>query len=202
MLSRLLDLVIAAGALLIVAPLLPPIALAIKLDSRGPVLYSQLRVGRYGRLFRLYKFRSMSPDADRRGPALTTRADARVTRVGRVLRPLGLDELPQLFNVIAGDMSLVGPRPELPSIVARYTEEEREVLDVRPGLMGPTALGWLNESDRYPDGVDPVDYYVEHILPAKLRSDREYLRVRSPLTDLACLLRVPLALARNARKRD
>ena len=201
MAKRVVDLALAAGAVIALAPLLLLIALAIKLDSAGPVLYSSLRVGWQGRPFRLHKFRSMLADADRRGAPLTSRDDPRITRLGRVLRPLRLDELPQLFNVLSGDMSLVGPRPEVPSIVDRYTSEERQILSVRPGLVGPTQLAWLDESERYPEGADPVEYYIAHMLPQKLRSDLEYLRTRSPLRDIWCLMRVPPALVRNALRR-
>jgi FlaA1/EpsC-like NDP-sugar epimerase/lipopolysaccharide/colanic/teichoic acid biosynthesis glycosyltransferase len=199
-LGRAVDLVVACLALVLLAPVWLVIALAIKLDSPGPVLYSQARVGLRGRPFRLYKFRSMAVDADRRGPPLTRKDDARVTRLGRWLRPLRLDELPQLFNIVRGDMGLVGPRPELPSIVERYTLEEREVLSVRPGLVGPSHLEGLDESERYPAGVDPVAYYVEHVLPGKLRRDLDYLRRRSLVTDLGCVLRVPWALLRHSRR--
>jgi len=201
MARRAVDLAVAAGAVIVLAPLMLLIAIAIKLDSAGPVLYSQLRVGRQGRPFRVHKFRSMLLDADRRGAPLTGRDDPRITRLGRVLRPLRFDELPQLFNVLRGDMSLVGPRPELPSIVDRYTSEERQVLGVRPGLVGPTQLAWLDESERYPEGADPVEHYVAHVLPQKLRSDLEYLRTRSPLSDIWCLMRVPPALVTNWLRR-
>jgi lipopolysaccharide/colanic/teichoic acid biosynthesis glycosyltransferase len=197
-LKRTLDLALATAALIVLAPLLLLIVVGITLDSPGPVLYSQVRVGRRGRLFRLHKFRSMVADADRRGPSLTQRSDTRITRLGRVLRPLRLDELPQLFNVVKGDMSLVGPRPEVPSLVARYTGGEREVLSVRPGLAGPTHLAWLDEAERYPEGVDAVEYYVAQMLPDKLRRDLEYVRTRSFLTDVWWLLRVPPALVRHA----
>src|SRR5262245_25529709 len=196
--TRVIDVGVALGGLIVLAPLLVVIALAIKIDSPGPVLYAQLRVGRGGRPFRLYKFRSMVTDADRRGPALTRKDDARLTRTGRVLRRLRLDELPQLLNIASGNMALVGPRPEVPSIVETYTAEERAVLSVKPGLVGPTQLAWLDESDRYPDGVtDPVAYYVQHILPTKLRGDLEYVRRRSLVTDVQCLVHVPFALLRH-----
>lgn len=198
MVKRAVDLALTSGALVALAPLLLLVALAIKLDSAGPVLYSQTRIGRCGRPFRLYKFRSMLADADRTGSPLTGRNDPRVTRLGRVLRPSRLDELPQLFNVLRGDMSLVGPRPEVPSIVDRYTRVERQVLSVRPGLVGPTHVAWLDETERYPEGVDPVEYYIAHMLPEKLRSDLEYVRTRSLLTDFWCLARVPAALLRHA----
>ncbi len=201
MLTRAIDFGVALGALIVLTPLCLLIALGIKLDSPGPVLFSQLRIGRCGRPFRLYKFRSMSANAERRGPPLTQKGDLRVTRFGHTLRLLRLDELPQFVNIILGDMSLVGPRPEVPSIVERYTVEEREVLNTRPGLVGPSHLVWLDESEQYPAGVDPIAYYVEHILPAKLRSDLEYLRRRSLMTDLWCMIQVPFALLRLALRR-
>jgi lipopolysaccharide/colanic/teichoic acid biosynthesis glycosyltransferase len=197
--TRVIDICVALGSLIVLAPVFAVIALAIKIDSPGPVLYSQLRVGRGGRPFRLYKFRSMIADGERRGPPLTRKDDVRLTRLGRTLRQLRLDELPQLLNIARGDMALVGPRPEVPSFVEKYTAEERAVLSVRPGLLGPTQLVWLDESERYPDGVaDPVAYYVEHILPKKLRDDLEYVRRRSLVTDVQCLLQVPFALLRHA----
>ena len=134
--TRLLDLCGAIVGLLVSLPVLVFIAIAIKLDSRGPVFFTQVRVGRQGRPFRLYKFRSMVVDADKHS-AITGSVDARVTRVGRMLRPLRLDELPQLLNVLKGEMSLVGPRPEAPSIVSRYTAEQRRIrASVRPGITG------------------------------------------------------------------
>jgi lipopolysaccharide/colanic/teichoic acid biosynthesis glycosyltransferase len=138
----------------------------------------------------------MVADAERLGPMLTGRADPRITRLGRVLRLSRLDELPQLLNVVKGDMSLVGPRPEVPSLVAAYTPAERGVLEVRPGIIGPTQLRWLDEAERYPAGVDPARYYVENMLPAKLRSDLAYVRTRSMVSDLWLMLRVPFALGR------
>jgi lipopolysaccharide/colanic/teichoic acid biosynthesis glycosyltransferase len=200
-LTRAIDIAVALGALIVLMPIFLLIALGIKLGSRGPVLFSQLRIGQYGRPFRLYKFRSMSADAERRGPPLTPKGDLRVTRFGRTLRLLRLDELPQLVNIILGDMGLVGPRPEVPSIVGQYTLEDREVLNTRPGLVGPSQLVWLDESERYPAGVDPIAYYVEHIVPLKLRSDLEYLRRRSLMTDLWCMIQAPFALLRHARRR-
>ena len=180
MVTRVIDFCLALGSLIVLAPVFAVIALAIKIDSPGPVLYSQLRVGRGGRPFRLYKFRSMIADGERRGPPLTQKDDVRLTKFGRMLRQLRLDELPQLLNIARGDMALIGPRPEVPSFVEKYTAEERAVLSVRPGLLGPTQLAWLDESERYPDGVaDSVAYYVEHILPKKLRDDLEYVRRRS-----------------------
>jgi FlaA1/EpsC-like NDP-sugar epimerase/lipopolysaccharide/colanic/teichoic acid biosynthesis glycosyltransferase len=191
--KRLLDLCGAVVGLLVSLPLLMVVAIAVRLDSPGPVLFRALRVGRAGRPFRVYKFRSMFVDADR-GPAITRGVDPRVTRVGRIIRPLRIDELPQLLNVLKGDMSLVGPRPEAPSIVERYTEGQREVLQVRPGITGPTQLGSLDESAQLPADGEPTEYYVRHLLPGKLAQDLQYVRTRTFTGDLGILLRTPIAL--------
>ena len=191
--KRILDVLGAAVGLLVSLPVLVILAIAVKLDSAGPILFTQSRVGRGGRLFRLYKFRSMFVDADK-GSAITAGVDARVTRVGRILRPSRMDELPQLLNVLKGDMSLVGPRPEAPSIVERYTPEQREVLTLRPGITGPTQLTWLNESSQLPATADPATYYVRHLLPQKLEMDLQYVRTRTLLEDLRILLRTPIRL--------
>jgi lipopolysaccharide/colanic/teichoic acid biosynthesis glycosyltransferase len=142
MLKRLFDIAGALAALCIVAPLLLPIALWVVLDSRGPVLYRARRIGRHHRPFAMYKFRTMVADAARRGPALTYQADPRITRAGRFLRRTHLDELPQLFNVLKGDMSLVGPRPEAPDYVDPGSPVWRQVLSVRPGICGLSQLAF------------------------------------------------------------
>ena len=191
--KRLLDLVGAAIGLFLSWPLLLLIAVAIKLDSPGPVLFTQRRIGRGGVPFRVYKFRSMfvQPDA---GAPITAAVDRRVTRLGRLLRPTRLDEMPQLLNVLKGEMSFVGPRPEAPAIVERYTPEQRQVLDVRPGLTGPTQLVSLGESERFPADVDPTEYYVRHVLPRKLAIDLQYVRTRTFMDDLRILFGTPLHL--------
>ena len=191
--KRALDLCGAVLALLVSLPLLAIVAAAVRLDSSGPVLFTQLRVGRRGRLFRLYKFRSMIAQPAVGSP-ITGGGDGRVTRVGRIIRPLRIDELPQLINVLKGDMSLVGPRPEAPSIVEQYTPEQREVLEVRPGITGPTQLAWLDESDRLPAGADPTEYYVSHILPRKLTTDLHYVRTHTVAADIRILVKTPLRL--------
>jgi lipopolysaccharide/colanic/teichoic acid biosynthesis glycosyltransferase len=192
--KRILDVGGASLALLVALPLLVVLAVAIKLDSAGPVLFTHVRVGRYGRVFRLYKFRSMVVGAES-GPAVTGKADPRTTRVGRWIRPLRLDELPQLLNVLKGDMSLVGPRPESVEFVAAYTAEQRQVLEVRPGITGPTQLAWMGESDRFPPGVDLAQYYVAHMLPEKLQSDLRYVHTRTLAGDLGYLIQTPFCLA-------
>jgi lipopolysaccharide/colanic/teichoic acid biosynthesis glycosyltransferase len=199
--KRVLDVCGALLALLVSLPLLLVVAVAIKLDSRGPVFFTQLRAGRQGRPFRLYKFRSMVVGSES-GPAITGKADPRTTRIGRLIRPLRVDELPQLLNVLTGDMSLVGPRPEAPEFVASYTAEQREVLALRPGITGPTQLAWLGESDRFPAGVDLAQYYVRSMLPEKLRSDLHYVRTRTLIGDLRYLIRTPVHLAGCALPRS
>jgi lipopolysaccharide/colanic/teichoic acid biosynthesis glycosyltransferase len=195
MAKRLFDVCGAALGLLVGWPILLAIALGIKLDSRGPVLFTPLRVGRGQRPFRVFKFRSMFVDSDR-GSAITTDVDSRVTRVGRIIRPLRLDELPQLFNVIIGDMSLVGPRPEASSIVKRYTAEQRAVLEVRPGITGPTQLMSLDEAAHLPNDADPTEFYVTRILPEKLAEDLRYVKTRTFAGDIGVLFMTPLCLAR------
>jgi lipopolysaccharide/colanic/teichoic acid biosynthesis glycosyltransferase len=193
MTKRFLDLCGAALGLVVSLPLLVVVAIAVKLDSGGPVLFTPVRVGRAGRPFRVLKFRSMFLDSDK-GSAITSGVDLRVTRVGRIIRPLRLDELPQLLNVLRGDMSLVGPRPEAPSIVELYTAEQREVLTVRPGLTGPTQLESLDEAARLPADAEPTEYYVRHLLPDKLAGDLRYVRMRTFVGDIRILLRTPVAL--------
>lgn len=192
--KRLLDLTAATLALVTLAPLIGMVAVMIVVDSPGPIFFRQTRVGLNGRPFKLWKFRTMCVNAAHCGPMLTETDDRRVTRVGRVLRRYKLDELPQLINVVLGDMSLVGPRPELPQLVACYTDKEHEVLGVRPGITGSTQLAWRREEGRYPPGVDVVRYYVAHVMHEKLRTDLAYVAQHSLRGDLGILLRTLLAL--------
>jgi lipopolysaccharide/colanic/teichoic acid biosynthesis glycosyltransferase len=195
MAKRLFDLLVAALALVLLAPLLGLVALAIKLDSPGPVFFRQVRVGRHGREFRIHKFRTMVPDAPDRGLPLTVGEDPRITRVGRWLRGTRLDELPQLLDVLAGTMSLVGPRPEVPRYVALYPAALRErVLAVRPGITDPASLQGLDEAAVLAAAADPEREYVQVLLPRKLRLAVEYAESASLATDLAVLLRTARAL--------
>jgi lipopolysaccharide/colanic/teichoic acid biosynthesis glycosyltransferase len=190
MAKRAFDLLGASLALLLLAPLMLAIAVAIKLDSRGPVFFRQQRVGRHGALFRIHKFRSMVADAPARGPALTIGADARITRIGRGLRRTRLDELPQLLDVLAGHMSLVGPRPELPQYVARYPAALRErALSVRPGITDPSSLQYLDESELLARAADPEREYIEVILPRKLQCAADYAAQANLRSDFGVLLR-------------
>jgi lipopolysaccharide/colanic/teichoic acid biosynthesis glycosyltransferase len=196
--KRAIDIVAAAVLLLLTAPLSLLIALAIKLDSRGPVLYRGERVGRGGRRFRMNKFRTMRAD-DGSGPSSTADDDPRITRVGRRLRRSKLDELPQLLNVLLGDMSLVGPRPQVPWAVARYTPAEREVLQVRPGITDFASLEFRHEGELLRGSADPDRTYLELIHPRKMQLARAYVEQMSLRVDLQILLSTLAVLAGRNR---
>jgi lipopolysaccharide/colanic/teichoic acid biosynthesis glycosyltransferase len=193
MAKRALDLLISGLGLILLSPLLLLLALWVKLDSSGPVLYRGKRVGKESSLFDMYKFRTMVLEADRLGPAVSYKDDPRITRAGRVLRRTKLDELPQLLNVLKGEMSLVGPRPEDPSYVALYSPEQRRVLSMKPGITGPTQLEYRDEASML-DGESVDDDYVSLIMPEKLKLDLEYVRNRSLLLDLKILWRTATTL--------
>jgi lipopolysaccharide/colanic/teichoic acid biosynthesis glycosyltransferase len=199
MLKRSFDLMVATLALILLAPLLVLIALAIKLDSPGPVFFRQVRVGRQGREFRIHKFRTMVADAPGRGLPLTVGDDARITRMGRRLRSTRLDELPQLLDVLAGTMSLVGPRPEVPRYVAQYPAALRErVLAVRPGITDPASLAGLEEATTLAAAADPERTYIEQILPKKLAMQAAYAESATLGRDLGVLVRTLRVLWRRA----
>ncbi len=201
MLKRLVDLLIASIGLLVLLPLLLLIALLIKLDSPGPVFFRQERVGLGGRPFRIFKFRSMVQGAYKMGSRLTTKRDPRVTRVGQILRWFKIDELPQLINVVLGDMSLIGPRPEDPHFVRFYSPAQRAVLSVRPGMVGPSQILGRDELESYPEGLkDTEAYYISHILPEKLERDLEYVHHATFWGDMSLLARGIWATVRGAVK--
>ena len=181
--TRLLDLLAAALGLILLSPFLLPVAVLIKLDSPGPVLHRAERAGRDGQIFTLFKFRTMVADAGRRGPGITTAADARITRVGRLLRRAKVDELPQLINVLRGEMSLVGPRPEDPRYVALYTPEQRQVLAVRPGITSPASITYRHEEQML-QGADWEQVYIKQVMADKIRIELDYITTRNLWTDL------------------
>jgi len=184
------DVFCAAIGLILLSPLIAILALAIKLEDGGPVFYSQLRVGKGFSGFRLLKFRSMVPDADRLAP-LTARCDARVTRVGKILRRFKLDELPQLFNVVKGDMQLVGARPELERYVQMFRQQYAIILADRPGITDPATVVYRQEERSMP--VEDVEkHYVTQILPYKLHLSVEYSRRRTFISDLGIIFRTML----------
>ena len=196
--KRIFDVVAAGLAVLGLSPLLLLLALWIKLDSPGPVLFRQERVGRHGVLFQIRKFRTMAVDAPERGPQVTLADDSRITRAGQCLRRYRLDELPQLFDVLQGHMSLVGPRPEVPRFVAHYPAALRAaVLSVRPGLTDPAALAHLDEAALLADAADPEQVYIDRILPAKLRLQADYAARATLWSDLNLLLQTRARLLRR-----
>jgi len=189
MLKRSIDITLSALILTVCLPLLVLVAALVKLTSPGPVFYRALRVGQFGRLFRMFKFRTMIVNADRIGGPSTPRDDPRITRVGRWLRRLNLDELPQLINVLRGEMSIVGPRPEVPQYVALFSDEEREILTVRPGITDWATL-WIRDEGKILAGEpDPEKAYLERIWPVKHRLALEYVRNRSIWVDLEIILK-------------
>lgn len=197
MLKRLVDILLSALGLALLALPLLAIALWVKLDSRGPVLFRQQRVGRFGRPFMIHKFRTMAVDAPARGPQITVGADPRITRAGQVLRRAKLDELPQLWDVLRGAMSLVGPRPEVPKYVALYPEEMRQLLlSVRPGITDLASLQYRDESSVLAAAADPERAYVEQVLPAKLALSSRYVREATLVGDLRLILATLSALRR------
>ncbi len=182
--KRTFDLVAAGLGLLALGPLFAAIALAVKLDSRGPVFFRQQRVGRNFQPFQMYKFRTMVVDAPKLGGQLTVTGDPRVTRSGRWLRRLKFDELPQLINVMIGDMSLVGPRPEVERYVDQVRDAYREVLSVRPGITDLASVKYRDESAILAEADDPEHAYVHQILPDKIEISRQYIRNASLWLDL------------------
>ena len=182
--KRAMDIVISGGALLVLWPALLLAALAIKIDDPGPVFYRQVRVGKDGKEFRIFKFRTMIMDADKKGLQITVGKDSRITRVGAFLRKTKLDELAQLLNVFLGDMSFVGPRPEVPKYVNLYTPYQRQVLLVRPGITDYASIAYRNENDMLAGADDPERMYIDVIMPDKIELNMKYLREISPVADL------------------
>jgi lipopolysaccharide/colanic/teichoic acid biosynthesis glycosyltransferase len=193
--KRLLDIVAAALGLVLLSPLLACLAVAVKLGSSGPVFFRQQRVGSGFRPFVMLKFRTMVADAPRLGGPITVGADPRITGVGRFLRKTKLDELPQLFNVLRGDMSLVGPRPEVDRYVEMFRRDYAEILAVRPGITDLASIRYRDEASILAAAKDPEEEYVRRILPEKIRLAKEYARRRSLPLDLAIIFATVLHLA-------
>jgi lipopolysaccharide/colanic/teichoic acid biosynthesis glycosyltransferase len=191
--KRAVDLVGAALLLLALSPVMLLLAALVRFSSPGPIFFRQHRVGQGGSHFALLKFRTMRVAGT--GPSVTARGDDRITPVGRWLRRWKLDELPQLVNVFRGEMSLVGPRPEVPEYVRRYTEEQRRVLAVRPGVTGVSQLEFRHEEALLAGRDDVEAFYLDAVMPAKLRLDLRYVRERTLVEDLRLLLRTVAAIA-------
>jgi lipopolysaccharide/colanic/teichoic acid biosynthesis glycosyltransferase len=192
--KRAVDLVVAIPATIILSPLFMAIAIWIKLDSRGPVFFRQERIGQFSRAFRIFKFRTMVVAAERQGAQITIGADRRITRSGQLLRKYKLDELPQLLNVIKGEMSLVGPRPEVPRYVELYDQEQRPILAFKPGITSPASIAFSNESDLLARQSDPEHFYFTVLMPEKIRRDLNYAKRATVWSDCALLAKTFLRI--------
>ncbi len=189
MLKRLFDILFSSLGLIVMFPILIFSAIATKLDSQGPALYRGKRIGRYGKPFRIYKFRTMVINAEELGGPSTANDDPRLTRVGKLIRKYKIDELPQLINVLIGDMSVIGPRPQVLEDVALYTEEEKNILSVRPGMTDWASIKYHNEGEILRGSQDPDQAYIEKIRPGKIKLELEYVRNHSFWIDLKILLK-------------
>lgn len=192
--KRVFDIVVSLVILTICSPFFLILAAAIKIDSRGPVFYRQVRVGRYDQDFRIFKFRTMVANADKIGLSLTTGNDPRITRVGRLIRKCRLDEFSQILNVLCGDMSLVGPRPEVRKYVESYRPEYMATLLVRPGITATSSIAFRNEDEILNKGGDPEEIYVREILPEKMALNLEYLRHISVFHDIKIMFQTVFAV--------
>lgn len=182
--KRLFDILLSGIGLLIISPLLLIVAIWIKLDSPGPIFYRQVRVGRYNKDFRIFKFRSMRIGSDKGSLVTIGGRDPRITRSGYFIRKFKIDELPQLINVLVGDMSLVGPRPEVRHYVNYWTEEQMHVLDVRPGITDPASIKFRNENELLAQAEDPEKYYIEVIMQEKIKLYLDYVAKNSLCYDI------------------
>jgi lipopolysaccharide/colanic/teichoic acid biosynthesis glycosyltransferase len=185
--KRLFDILVSLMFVIVLLPLLLIMALAVALTSKGGAFFRQVRVGMNGKEFRLLKFRTMRPHSESAGQLTIGGRDPRITAVGYFLRKSKLDELPQLFNVLAGDMSLVGPRPEVPRYVALYNAEQRQVLSVRPGITAMSSIRYIDENELLAKAKDPEWTYIHEVMPAKLAMDLRYVREHSMALDLRIL---------------
>ena len=196
MVKRIFDILVSGLALMLLLPLLLLIVLVVASTSPGGAFFRQVRVGRNGRTFRLLKFRSMRPDSESRGQITVGGRDPRITSVGFFLRKSKLDELPQLLNVFVGDMSIVGPRPEVPKYVALYTREQQEVLRVRPGITSAASIAYIDENELLGRSADPERTYMEEVMPAKLKLDIDYVAHHTFLMDLVIIYRTFIRIFR------
>lgn len=192
--KRLFDIIFSFLGLTVLSPLFFLLAVWIKLDSRGPVFYRQVRVGRHNRDFRIFKFRSMRVGSDKGSLVTIGGRDPRVTRSGYYIRKFKLDELPQLINVLIGDMSFVGPRPEVRKYVDMYTTEQLHVLDVRPGITDEASIAYRNENELLAAAPDPERYYIETVMPDKLRINLKYVEKHSLWGDMELIFKTFVAV--------
>jgi lipopolysaccharide/colanic/teichoic acid biosynthesis glycosyltransferase len=198
MTKRTFDVIVSFLGLVMLAPVFLLIAAAIKLSDRGPVFFYQERIGLRGKQFRIRKFRTMRLNAEKEGPSITKAGDSRVTKLGAVLRKWKLDELPQLFNVFCGEMAIVGPRPEVPCYVALYTEEQRRVLALRPGITDLATLRFRNEEAMLAKAENPEAFYREYCIPKKIALNLEYAKRARLVTDIALIFATLAAIFTGA----
>ena len=187
MLKRIFDIILSLFGLIILLPFMLITAIFIKLDSKGPVFFKQLRVTKNGTEFKIFKYRTMRVGSDKYSQ-ITVGKDERITKIGSFLRKYKLDEIPQLINVLIGDMSLVGPRPEVPKYVALYTDEQKEILKVRAGITDYASIEFSNENDLLASEEDPEKAYIEKVMPRKIELNKKYLSEISILTDIRIIL--------------
>lgn len=187
--KRIFDFVCSTLGLIVLSPVLIVIAIKIKIDSDGPVFFKQIRVGKRNKKFEILKFRTMVVDAEKLGRQITVGNDSRITKIGAFLRKYKLDELPQLINVFKGDMSLVGPRPEVPRYVELYSEEQRKVLEVRPGITDLASIRYRDENDLLGEAEDPDELYINTIMPDKLALNLEYINKNNVFVDIYIILK-------------
>lgn len=194
--KRIFDLVFSIAGLILLSPVFLIISLLIKIDSKGPVFYRQLRVGKNNSDFRLLKFRTMKTDSDKNGLLTVGGRDARITGAGYYLRKFKIDELPQLLNVAAGEMSFVGPRPEVRRYVDLYDDEQRKVLNVLPGITDVASIKYRNENELLEKSEDPESYYIDNIMPDKLKLNLDYIEQRSFTNDLKVIFKTIITIFR------
>lgn len=187
--KRLFDIVAAFFGIIVLSPFLILIAILVEITSSGGVFYRQIRVGKNMKEFHLFKFRTMYADSDKKGLLTVGMRDSRITPIGYFLRRYKLDELPQLFNVLWGDMSIVGPRPEVPKYVAMYNEEQRRVLTVKPGITDYASIEYVNENEILEKSDKPEELYINEVMPAKLKLNLKYINEMGFVTDVKIILK-------------
>lgn len=187
--KRIFDVIMSSIGIIVLSPVFIIVSIAIKISSPGKILFLQKRVGKDGVEFNIYKFRTMVSDAEKLGKQITVGNDSRITKVGAFLRKFKIDELPQLFNVFTGDMSLVGPRPEVPKYVALYTNEQRKVLSIRPGITDMASLRYKDENDILGKVDNPEEHYINVIMQDKLSLNLEYIEKSNIIFDISLILK-------------
>lgn len=192
--KRILDFILALIGLIILSPVFILVAILIKKEDKGSIFFRQIRVGQNGKLFKIYKFRTMVENAEKLGAQVTKGDDPRVTKIGKILRKYKIDELPQLINVLKGEMSIVGPRPEVPKYVEAYKEEYKEILKVKPGITDYAALEYIDEEKLLKDALDPEEIYLKKILPEKIKYYKKYIDDISFWTDIKLIIKTLIGI--------